>query len=392
MLFSEVAVPQNIKDVLINTKKSGRISHAQLFLAQEGMPALALALAYCQYISCTHPTETDSCGVCPSCQKFKNIAHPDLHCFFPNIATDKIKHSNSDAFYDKWREIIMNNNAMFSFQQWADFIDAGNKQPIINVNDVSLLLEKLLTKPYESAYHFVIIWLPEKMNEASANKLLKTLEEPDGKTLIILVSENYEALISTIVSRTQLLKINRFSLDEFADVVANRVGCDKNTAIDISYITNFNLQQAISQGVNVIDEDSYQNFVEMMRSAYRMSYFSRQPQKVEFDKSEQLINALVALGREKQIAFLTYSLNLVRKCLLLNIELGDMVKSPDEEANFLKGFYPFINLNNGHYVVEALNKAISDVRTHVDGRIIFVDLLLLLGQYIRLGDNRLQKK
>ena len=265
MLFSEILVSQHLKDILINTVKSKRISHAQLFLGQQGTHSLGLAIAYCQYIACQNRTETDACGQCPSCVKFNNLTHPDLHFFFPNVNSDKIKQANSLDYYEDWRNILKSNKALISYQQWVDVISAGNKQPEINVRDSALLLEQVMLKPYESEYKFFIIWLPEKMNTECANKLLKTLEEPDGKTLIILVSEDYEKVLGTIQSRTQLFKINRLPSEDFIKIVAQHIDCDESIAEEIASLTDFNLQQALQLGVNIVNVDYFQKVCTMMR-------------------------------------------------------------------------------------------------------------------------------
>ena len=91
MLFKDVLVDESLKQRLISLVKENRISHAQLFLAQAGSHAFALAMAYAQYICCEHPGEDDSCGTCPSCAKFAKLSHPDVHIIFPNCTTTEVK-------------------------------------------------------------------------------------------------------------------------------------------------------------------------------------------------------------------------------------------------------------------------------------------------------------
>lgn len=405
MLFSEVLVPQSIKNKLRSTVQSGRISHAQLFLGQEGMPTLALALAYCQYISCKQRTDDDACGVCPSCIQFNNIAHPDLHFYFPNIAKKKKSSSDSDDaegdekkgssvdFYEDWRQMMISHHAFFSYQQWLEAIQAENKRPIINVRDASQIVNTLITKPYEADYHFIIIWMPEKMNAEAASKLLKTIEEPDGKTLFILVSEHTENILPTIISRTQMVKVNKFNMEDMASIVAEKKQCSMDVAIDIVNICNGNLLEALSlEEEEETENEQYNLFVEMMRSAYRMCYCYNNPAKVEFSTTKETIDQLKKMGREKQMAFLTYSLNLVRKCLMLNCGAADIVHSSETEKEWLKLFSPFINKKNGAKVVEALNTAIQNIAGNANVEVLFVDLFLTLGQLIQYGDERRKKK
>ena len=393
MLFSEVLVTEQTKQLLINTVVNQRVSHAQLFLAQQGTHALALAIAYAQYINCKDKTETDSCGVCPSCAKYRNLAHPDLHFFFPNALTTKVKKDNESAsFYEEWREIVKATNAMFSLDDWYVKLGIENKQAYINKNDIARILDLQVTKPYEAEYKVFIIWMAEKIFPSMGHKLLKSLEEPDGKTLFILVSENFEQLLPTILSRLQLVKINKFNTEDFVQIISRKLEYSRDEALEIASITDNNLIDAFNADRReVLEKENFTRFVSMMRSAYRICYFTNSPDKVVFPETVALIKDLESLGREKQKSFLRYALTLVRKCVLANGGALDLVKSSSEEAAWLNNFTPFINHRNGEKVVEIINEAIRNIEQNVHSGILFTDLILLLGQLIQLGDERLRK-
>lgn len=376
MLLSEVLVPQSVKTKLINTAKSNRVSHAQLFLCQEGMPGLALALAYCQYLICQyHDNHDDSCGECPSCKKVAGIAHADLHFIFPNGG----KESVCTKFYDEWRNIIQEKHAMFSLQEWSDYI--GEHSLSINVRDISYLISTMQTKPYEADGRYVIIWLPELMNDAAANKLLKTLEEPDGKTVIIMVSENADGILPTILSRTQLLKINKFPLHDYVRVVSEQVDCTEDVATEIAYMTNFNLQKAISLGMNVVDTENFTRFVTMMRLAYALYNIS--VNKVDFKAVENWVEQCDSLDREAAYAYFNYALTMVRKCMLINADSSSLIKSSQEEEKFLAAFAPFVHLGNGRQIMEVLDNAIKNMKVYnANKRMTFCDVLLQIGRLL----------
>ncbi len=393
MLFSEVLVPQQTKQLLINTVNNQRVSHAQLFLAQEGTHALALAIAYAQYINCQNRTETDSCGTCPSCVKYQNLAHPDLHFFFPNALTSKIKKDNESAsFYEEWREIVSATNALFSLDDWYAKLGIENKQAYINKNDISRILEGQVTKPYESEYKVFIIWMAEKIYTPMGHKLLKSLEEPDGKTLFILVSENFEQILPTILSRLQLVKVNKFTTEDFVGILSQKLNYTRDEAFAIASVTDNNLIDAFNADKReILEKENFTRFVSMMRSAYRICYFTNSPEKVVFPETVALIKDLESLGREKQKSFLRYALTLVRKCILTNCGASSMVKSSSDEAAWLVNFSPFINNYNGEKVVEVINEAILNIEQNAHSGILFTDLILLLGQLIQYGDERLRK-
>jgi DNA polymerase-3 subunit delta' len=222
-----------------------------------------------------------------------------------------------------------------------------------------------------------------------AHKLLKCLEEPDGKTLFLLVSENQEQILSTIVSRLQLVKIPKFNTQQFVEIVSQKTGCDKNRAIEIANLTDNNLINALNEQRYETDTKEYYTlFVSMMRSAYRICYFTNQPAKVMFPETIALVKELDGLGRERQKSFLQYALILVRKCILMNTGVSQLVQSSEEEAAWLSNFHPYINTRNGENVMEVINEAIRDIGQNVHSGILFTDLILLLGQLIQMGDPK----
>ncbi|MDR0603154.1 MAG: hypothetical protein LBG80_02480 [Bacteroidales bacterium] len=393
MLFADVLVSQQIKQLLINTVNHQRVSHAQLFLGQTGTHTLGLAIAYTQYISCQNRTETDSCGVCRSCLKYKNLAHPDLHFFFPNALTTKVKKDNESAsFYNEWREIVTETNALFSLDDWYAKLEIENKQTYINKNDISRILEYQATKPYESEYKVFIIWMAEKIYAPMGHKLLKILEEPDGKTLFILISENSGQILPTILSRLQLVKINKFNTKDYTDIISQKLDYTPEEALEIASITDNNLIDAFHvDRRKVMEKENFNRFISMMRSAYRICYFTNDPKKINFHEIAVLIKELASLGRENQKSFLRYALTLVRKCILTNCGASELVKSSAEEAEWLVKFFPFINKENGDKVVNAINEAIRNIEQNAHAGILFTDLILLLGQLIQYGDKRLHK-
>ncbi|MDR1458731.1 MAG: DNA polymerase III subunit delta, partial [Bacteroidales bacterium] len=347
MFFADVLVPQQIKQLLINTVNQQRVSHAQLFLSQAGVHSLGLAIAYAQYLNCHNRTETDSCGVCSSCLKYKNLAHPDLHFFFPSVEKAK-KENDPTSFHKDWREIVLETNALFSFDDWVAKLKVENKQAKINKNDIVRILETLMTKPYEAEYKVFIVWMAEKIDSQMANKLLKSLEEPDGKTLFILISEFPEKLLSTILSRVQLVKINKFNTEEFMSIISQKLGYTRDEALDIALLTDNNLIDAFHiDKREILEKEDFSRFVTMMRSAYRICYLTHNPAKANFPETAELIKTLAGLGREKQKSFLRYALTLVRKCILTNCGASSLVKSSSEEAAWLANFSPFINDHNG---------------------------------------------
>lgn len=374
MQFKEVIGQQKTKERLINTVKDNRISHAQLFLGPEGSGNLALAIAYAQYIACSNRQENDSCGVCPSCLKYKKMVHPDLHFVYP-VATSKAisKDPVSDDYIAQWRETIIE-NPYISETRWYEIIDVENKQGIISKNESQEILRKLNLKTFEAEYKIMIIWLPEKMNAAAANKLLKLIEEPPEKTLFLMVSENSEQIISTILSRTQLVKIPRIDNDSMRNALCDRFGMTPEKASDIVHLANGNFFDA-QNIIHSVEEDEYNfnQFTTLMRYTYQR-------------KMHEIINwvdDIAQIGREKQKGMLAYSLRLIRENFMLNLQKKEMVYLTQKEYDFSVKFSPFINMNNIQVLYQEFNRAHTDIEMNAYAKIVFLDLALKIMKCIR---------
>jgi DNA polymerase-3 subunit delta' len=226
---------------LIAAVKEDRISHAQLFSGAEGSAALPLAIAYAQFIACTNRFETDSCGVCNSCLKMGKLIHPDLHFTLPVNQERSSTEIKTADFLVQWRNLFLK-NPFIGLEDWSSTLDLGNKQPFISNFEAHEKIKALFFKSFESEYKFLIMWLPEKMRVEGANSLLKTLEEPPEKTLIILVTQDYESLLKTIISRTQLIKVPNYTSKEATDEEMNIAEKYRNTIREILNEYNINIE------------------------------------------------------------------------------------------------------------------------------------------------------
>src|SRR6201996_9632885 len=213
MQFKQVVGQDAIRQRLINSVKENRVSHAQLFLGPGGSGGLPLAVAYAQYVSCENRLADDSCGECSSCRKYEKLMHPDLHFSYPFFA--KHKDDNALTFIEQWREAFLS-YSYINLDIWRNYLEADNKQANINIAECHQIIKKLSFKPFESAYKIMILWLPEYLDK-EGNSLLKIIEEPQPNTLFLLVAQNQDQILNTILSRTQLIKIPPPTYDEIKD-------------------------------------------------------------------------------------------------------------------------------------------------------------------------------
>ena len=368
MYFKEVLGQEKFKKFLIQSVRDGAVPHAQLFLGPKGSANLALALAFAQYVSCKNKQQDDACGICSSCVKHLKFIHPDLHFIFPVATTSNVKTKPvSKNFLSEWRSLL-DENPYFSLLEWLKHIRVENKQGLISVEESAQILKNLSLKPYESETRIMLIWMPEKMNIQAANKLLKIIEEPPQKTLFLLVAESTEDMLATVLSRTQLLKVPRYSDKEVINYLTNR-GVEKGKAKMISKLVDGNINEALQLIENI--EDSDQNalsFVQWMRLC-----FSALKNK-DIDKLVQWSEMMANSGRENQKNFLLFTSNVVRDALLKNYGVEKMMKMNISGHNFtIDKFAPFIHAENCMEIISELNMAQLHIERNANPKILFLD-------------------
>lgn len=373
MFFKDVVGQEGLIKRLIQPVREERISHAQLFSGPEGTGKLALAIAYAQYVSCKNRSETDSCGVCPSCHKYAKLAHPDLHFVFPIYNSPKIKNPVSDDFITQWREMVLK-TPYFTMGQWLNYIEAENAQGLIYERESDSIYRKLNLKSFESEFKVMIIWLPEKMHVACSNKLLKLIEEPPSKTLFILITEDEEAVISTIRSRAQLIKFPFIDKDSIKKALLEIPEMDEGLIPDAVHLANGNFIKALEY-VNPGEDEQFffQKFQEMMRQAYKREVF----QQIEWAEE------MARIGRDKQKAFFAFALRLVREYFVLNMKKSTLVYLNQEEKNWGKQFAPFINERNVVAFFNEFELSIKHISMNGNPRIIFLDTALRMVRLIK---------
>ena len=377
MLFSEIVGHDDLKKRLIQSVNENRVAHAQLFVGTEGSGKMALAIAYAQYINCQNRTESDSCGVCPSCKKYMSLSHPDLHFIFPTATNKSVKKDpESDLFLAEWREYFSDCQGYVNLSEWFDKLDIENKQGIINVRDASTVIRKLSFKSYESEYKVVILWMPEKLNVFSANKLLKLIEEPPEKTLFLLVAENQEEVLSTIRSRCVLVKVPRLDSAVIKDALVEKCGCSEQLALDAATMSNGSWPLA-KRFSNDIDNEMF--YADTFRKWMRYCFKGAVPELIDF-----VANEIKGLGREKQKALLEYGLNIFHCSLLINNNISSAVMLTSAEKTFAQNFAPYINLKNVTQICALFEESINQIVRNANAQLVFMDDSLKMSKLLRL--------
>ncbi|MEO5910051.1 MAG: hypothetical protein ABIP95_04140 [Pelobium sp.] len=371
MQFKDIVGQQAVKNHLIQTVKDERISHAQLFLGPEGSGSLALALAYAQYICCENKQERDSCGECSSCRKFNKLVHPDLHFSYPFFA--KHKDDTAITFIEEWRRAFLA-NPYLGLDEWRDQLSADNKQANINIAEAHSIISKLSLKPFEAEYKVLIMWLPEYL-EKEGNALLKVIEEPAQKTLFLLVAQNQDQILNTIISRTQMVKIPKLKVEEVKEYLINKKEVNSAKAAQIAYLSNGNLQ--LAQHLLTHQEDDYH---ELLRLWLGACWKNNGLKIVELSEGE-----MAKMGRENQKNFLRYAVNLMRECMLFMAETPGLIHLPEKELEFISKFSQILNLAKAEAIAEELEKAHYHIERNANPKILFLDVSLKLVMILKFN-------
>lgn len=366
MKFSEILSHDSVKERLRNIADRDNIPHAILIEGPSGIGKFAMARAFAQYIHCENRVNGDSCGCCPSCVQHQSFNHIDTHFVFPVVKKSSPKKSFSDDYIEEWREFLVENMYM-DYQKWLLSLDNINAQPQIYVDESAELIRKLSYTSHLAKYKIVLLWLPEKMNEQCANKLLKLIEEPHDDTLFIMVSNNSREILPTIYSRTQRISMKRLSDDEIAQYLVSHYGVGEQDALALAHISDGNIVAA-EKTVTLAEEN--QKFLDLFMRLMRLAY-----QRKIKDLKDWSVE-VAGLGREQEMRFLEYSQRLIRENFIYNINEPQLIYLNHQEAQFSRNFARFITERNVIKLIEVMNNALTDISCNANGGIVMFDMAI----------------
>jgi DNA polymerase-3 subunit delta' len=373
MYFKDIIGQQEIKQRLTESAGKGVVAHAQLFCEQGGTGVFPLALAYARYLNCANPSDTDSCGHCPSCAKFNELAHPDLHFVFPIVSKKEKKKEVCDDYLPEWRAFLKK-QVYFGMNEWLEAIDAGNSQAIIYSKESDEIMRKLSLKIYEAAYRILLVWLPEKMHSTCANKLLKIIEEPPANTVILMISEEPDTVLGTIRSRAQRINVRGIRQDDMTEALINKEMLEPEAAKEIARLSGGSYLKAL-EFISLNEENEFylEQFKEMMRNSWARNV---KGMKTSAD-------LLAGIGRERQKNFFSYCQHLIRENFMYRFQSGELNYMNRKEAEFAVKFASFVNERNVFELMDELAKAERHIIQNVNAKMVFFDLALRITVFIR---------
>ena len=372
MNLSEVIGQEAVKERLINMVNEGRLPHALLFCGPQGVGKMALAMAFASYLLAGDETNEPTSPIVSNARAMlRNWEHPDLHFSYPTIKLPSMSSDHqpiSNDFAKEWHTLIMK-GTYFTMNQWMKQMEATTQQAIITGAESDELSRILSLKSSQGGYKVSIIWLPERMNLTSANKLLTLLEEPPQGTVFLMVCEEPEKLLETIRSRTQRIDLKRIDDKAIEQALVEKRGIDNDAAYRIARIAHGSWTKALD-AIDVGNEN--REFHNMFQMLMRLCYLRNVK---DLKRWSELVTGY---GREKERRMLTYFQQQVRENFMFNFHKPELNYMTLEEENFAKNFARFINEANVIEINELFQRAYRDIGQNANAKIVFYDMALKL--------------
>lgn len=395
MQFKDIIGQHEIKNKLTQLYQQNRLSHALLFLGKEGNGSLSLARAFSQYIVCEKVNgksssseegpslfgeekiipqhdENDSCGICTACQKASKLVHPDIHYSYPAVTKKSGDKLLSSDYAVEWRSFLAQQPYGNTYD-WLQFINAENKQGNISAHECNDINRKLSLKSFESEYKFLIMWMPEYLQN-EGNKLLKLVEEPPPNTIFIFVAENESLILPTILSRTQLIKIPLLQNNDIEEALKSKEKTDPVVAHQISSMSEGNYREALQQLQHADD-----NWEVLLRDWLNTIIKTGPAAQVKW------IEEVSKLGREKQKQFLKYFMHLLEYAIRIRTlgavnpnETNDYSEAQQTSIDFSSRFNKLCDISQQEAIIKELDTATYHIERNANAKILFHALTIRL--------------
>ncbi len=368
MLFKDIVGQKQVKQLLLRSLNAGRMPHAQLLLGPAGSGKLSLALAYAQRILCQNPSESDSCGECASCNKAEKMIHPDLHYSYPTVGS-KV---TATSFIAEWRSAVLENPYQ-NINQWLQSIGAENKQGNINKDECLNIIRKLSLKSFEGSYKILILWLPEYLGK-EGNRLLKLIEEPPEDTLFLLVAENQELILNTILSRCQMVKVRAMQEEEIVSGLKEHKALSEDQALAIARLSAGNFNEALNL-IEHAENDNAPLFLAWLRTCWKGS-------GVEM---VSWVDKFAKIGRENQKHFLQYGLHFLREYTILKVTGREDVRLLAKEMETAKRMTKVLHLQQIDVLAKLFNDCSYYIERNANPKVLFLDASIQIHKILKYG-------
>lgn len=368
MYFRDIIGQEVAKAELRQSLKTGLIPHARLFVGEDGMGALGLAYAYARYLNCHIPSDQDACGSCPSCRRYDGFAAQDLLYLFPivnvgsrNLCEDELP---------QWREFL-GKGAHTTYSDWLAYQGGEAKRLSIFAREGDLLMQRLSFQIAEAKYRVLLIWLPERMNEALGNKLLKLTEEPPERTLIFMISQHEYAVLPTLRSRMQTIHLRpveeRTIATALSLIQSKQQGAN---AYASAHLSGGNYRVALDDYLGLAH--SQDEYLDLLKKILRATVNAQPAQ------NKVLVDEIAKLSREEQIELLSYIAYAFREIFVSNFDEASLVYLRESERPIAEYIKRCVTPQNLAEIQIELDLGIRHIAQNVSSKMVFFDLLLRL--------------
>lgn len=355
---------------------SDRIPHAILISGPAGIGKMIAARAFISYLNCENRNNGDSCGVCPACRRIDAGNDPDIHYVYPVYKTSSPKRSVSTDYIEQWQRFLKESPYMDP-ARWIEILEAGNSQPAIYVDEADEIASTAILSSFSDRYKIYLIWLPERMRQDTANKLLKLIEEPYDDTLFICVSNQPSLILPTVASRLRRIDMKPPSPGVISDALQMR-GVSHLTAENAAKLSQGSILKAFSL---LESEGEMIEFSELFKESMRNAFGRK------ISELRRLSDTIATMGREKNLRLLDYFARLTRENFIANLALPPLLNMTEDEMIFSQRFAPFIHSANVEGIISEIENAGRDISRNANSRLVWFDFFLRLMLLLRTNKN-----
>jgi len=373
--FKNIIGQESLKQQLIQSVANKRVPHAIMLLGQDGSGNLSLAVAFAQYLNCENRINNESCGECSSCLKSQKLIHPDIHFTYPVVSTKGSKPKSTD-FIEEWRKAFFE-NPYLNIQDWIESLDAENKQGNISVEECHEIIRSLNYKSFESLYKIYIIWMPEVLGK-EGNILLKSLEEPPENTIFFFVGNSEEQILTTVLSRVQIMKVPRLKDEEIIYQLEKKEGVGNKEAHAIARQVDGNFNEALKLAKNS-EDDNEKLYLLFLRICLKGTHEG----KTLIDFCEK-VNA--DLGRENMKGLLRYGLDLMREVFVLEHIGESKARLTENELKLAQYMNQRLSFQSKEEIIKRLEESCFHLERNANPKILFMNLGIFLSHLLKRNE------
>lgn len=374
MDWSSLLIGQtHLQQQLQNLLQHNRLSHALLFVGKEGSGALPLAIWFAATIVSKQkpgalvedlfggksalPTINEEEALAAK-HRAEQLIHPDLHLSFPVIPNKAGSKPISADYINEFRDFVKEQPYSNAYD-WLQIINAENKQGNITAEECNDIIKKLSLKTYEAEYKVLVMWMPEYLGK-EGNKLLKLIEEPPANTVFILVAENEDAILPTIVSRCQHINVPLPQKKDIYNALINTYQANETLANQVANLCEGNVREALQ-----LLQHSQENWMPLVNEWLRVIIRRLYTDELKF------IEDIAKLGREKQKQFLRYFNHLIEQSIKAAILPKEQMAITDEEYEFTQRLLKVGGVAQLQSLINEIDNAIYYIERNANAKLLF---------------------